>query len=65
MTKTEIRWSCSCRCISHAQRLLAISDQKVLAIALDSGFGSVSRFNAAFKEACGCSPHQYRAEYRV
>jgi AraC-like DNA-binding protein len=51
--------------ISHAQRLLATTDQKVLAIALDSGFGSVSRFNAAFKQACGCSPRQYRAEHRL
>jgi AraC-like DNA-binding protein len=51
--------------ISHAQRLLATTDQKVLAIALDSGFGSVSRFNAAFKQACGCSPRDYRAEHRL
>jgi len=51
--------------ISHAQRLLATTDQKVLAIALDSGFGSVSRFNASFKQACGCSPRQYRAEHRL
>ena len=51
--------------ISHAQRLLATTEQKVLAIALDSGFGSVSRFNAAFKDACGCSPRQYRAEHRL
>ena len=51
--------------ISHAQRLLATTDQKVLAIALESGFGSVSRFNASFKQACGCSPRQYRAEHRL
>jgi AraC family transcriptional regulator, melibiose operon regulatory protein len=46
--------------ISHAQRLLATTDEKILAIALDSGFGSVSRFNAAFAQACGCSPREYR-----
>jgi len=49
--------------ISHAQRLLATTDDKVLAVALDSGFGSVSRFNAAFKSACGCSPREYRARH--
>jgi len=49
--------------ISHAQRLLATSGEKVLAIALDSGFGSISRFNVAFREACGCSPREYRARH--
>jgi AraC-like DNA-binding protein len=46
--------------ISHAQRLLATTEEKILATALDSGFNSLSRFNAAFKEACGCSPREYR-----
>ena len=46
--------------ISHAQRLLATTQDKVLATALDSGFGSLSRFNAAFNAACGCSPREYR-----
>jgi AraC-like DNA-binding protein len=49
--------------ISHAQRLLATTRDKILAIALDSGFGSVSRFNAAFKTNCGCSPREYRARH--
>jgi AraC-like DNA-binding protein len=49
--------------ISHAQRLLATTDDKILAVALDSGFGSVSRFNAAFKSACGCSPREYRSRH--
>lgn len=49
--------------ISHAQRLLATTRDKILSIALDSGFGSVSRFNAAFKTACGCSPREYRARH--
>jgi AraC family transcriptional regulator, melibiose operon regulatory protein len=49
--------------ISHAQRLLATTGDKVLAIALDCGFGSISRFNAAFKQACGCSPREYRARH--
>ena len=49
--------------ISHAQRLLATTGDKILKVALDSGFGSVSRFNAAFKSACGCSPREYRARH--
>jgi AraC-like DNA-binding protein len=51
--------------ISHAQRLLVTGDQKILAIALDSGFGSISRFNDAFRRECGCSPRAYRAEHRL
>jgi len=47
--------------ISHAQRLLATTDQKILQIAFDSGFGSASRFYAAFMSECGQSPKQYRA----
>lgn len=50
--------------ISHAQRLLATSDQKILEIALDSGFGSISRFNEAFRRACDCSPRDYRRHHR-
>lgn len=46
--------------ISHAQRLLATSNEKILQVALDSGFNSISRFNAAFRQACGCSPREYR-----
>lgn len=46
--------------ISHAQRLLVTSDDAILKIALASGFQSLSRFNEAFKAACGCSPREYR-----
>jgi len=35
-------------------------DQSILAIALDSGFGSVGPFNRAFKEATGMTPSAYR-----
>jgi AraC-like DNA-binding protein len=47
--------------ITHAQRLLATSDAAILDIAFASGFGSTSRFYAAFKGECGCSPREYRA----
>ena len=46
--------------VSHAQRLLLTTDAKVLDIALQSGFGSVSRFYAVFTDACKLSPKEYR-----
>lgn len=46
--------------LSHAQRLLATTDRKVLDIAMGCGFGSASRFYAAFKAHCGQSPTSYR-----
>lgn len=46
--------------IAHSQRLLLMSDLSVLEIALDSGFGSVSRFHAAFQKWCKTTPRQFR-----
>jgi AraC-like DNA-binding protein len=46
--------------ISHAQRLLITTDKKIVDVALTVGFNSVSRFNAAFKNASDCSPREYR-----
>ena len=46
--------------VMHAQRLLATTTARVLDVALEAGFGSASRFYAAFKRACGCSPGAYR-----
>jgi AraC-like DNA-binding protein len=51
--------------VSHAQRLLATTDAKVLDIALSSGFSSTSRFNSAFLTECGCSPRDYRQQHRL
>jgi AraC family transcriptional regulator, melibiose operon regulatory protein len=51
--------------IMHAQRDLVTTDAKVLQVALDAGFGSLSRFNAAFRAVCGCSPREYRALHRL
>ena len=51
--------------VSHAQRLLATTDQKIVDVAMDSGFGSISRFSDAFRRACGCSPREYRRQHRM
>jgi len=51
--------------ISHAQRLLATTDQKILSVAMNSGFGSISRFNDVFRRTCNCSPREYRGQHRI
>ena len=49
--------------LSHAQRRLVTSEEKVVNIAFESGFGSLSRFNEAFRRAFGCTPRQYRRQH--
>lgn len=49
--------------ISHAQRLLATTEEKIVEIAFASGFSSISRFNEAFRRACGCTPREYRVAH--
>jgi AraC family transcriptional regulator, melibiose operon regulatory protein len=51
--------------VSHAQRLLATTDAKIVDVALSSGFTSPSRFNAAFRQECGCPPREYRRQHRL
>jgi len=46
--------------IWHAQRLLATGNAQVIEVALESGFGSLSQFNAVFRELTGVSPRAYR-----
>lgn len=46
--------------LAHAQRLLVTTNKKIIEIALESGFGSHSRFYEAFQQACGQSPGAYR-----
>lgn len=48
--------------VAHAQRLLVTGDDRILEVALASGFNSLSRFNEAFKRACGCTPRDYRRQ---
>jgi AraC-like DNA-binding protein len=49
--------------VSHAQRLLATTDEKIVEVAFSSGFNSISRFNEAFRRACGCTPRAYRLQH--
>lgn len=51
--------------VSHAQRLLATTDEKIVEVAFGSGFSSISRFNEAFRRACKCSPREYRVQHRL
>jgi AraC-like DNA-binding protein len=51
--------------ISHAQRLLATTDRKIVDVAFNAGFNSISRFNEAFRRACGCSPREYRLGHEL
>jgi len=46
--------------VAHAQRLLLSSELGVLEVALESGFGSPSRFYAAFTRLVGESPGAFR-----
>lgn len=51
--------------VSHAQRLLATTNDKIIDVAMDSGFTSLSRFHEAFRRWCGCPPKEYRKRHRV
>lgn len=50
--------------VEEARRRLrdpATAGDKIIAIALDSGFSSLASFNRAFRQLVGCSPSEYRA----
>lgn len=53
----------ACRLLEGATH----ADDKLIAIALDSGFTSLASFNRVFKTVKGCTPSQYRAsvEFRA
>lgn len=48
---------------THAARLLAETRAPVAEVCFDSGFGSMSRFHAAFYAAFGTTPTGYRSRY--
>jgi transcriptional regulator GlxA family with amidase domain len=51
--------------VSHAQRLLITTNQKITDIALESGFGSVAPFYAAFEKfGGGKTPTAFRQAHR-
>ena len=49
--------------VSHAQRLLATTDETIDHIAAESGFGSPARFYACFRKLVGQSPSAYRRSF--
>ena len=49
--------------VAHAQRMLMNLKHKMLDIAMDSGFGSPSRFYESFKRVVGQTPRDYRREF--
>ena len=52
--------------IGEARRLLQERDrtEKLITIALDSGFASLASFNRVFRAVVGCTPSEYRAAAR-
>ncbi len=46
--------------LANAERLLRETDEKIINIALDSGFNNISYFNRAFKEKYKMSPKSWR-----
>jgi transcriptional regulator GlxA family with amidase domain len=52
--------------VAHAQRLLITTNLKVLDVAMESGFGSVAPFYAAFAaHTQGLRPLDYRRRHRT
>jgi AraC-like DNA-binding protein len=51
--------------IAQAQRLLLTTDDNILDIAMQTGFGSSSNFYVTFKKLCGQSPGAYRQALRA
>ena len=51
--------------MARAARRLKTSKDSVLAVALDSGFGDLSTFNARFRATFGTTPSKYRAHPSV
>ncbi len=50
--------------VSHAQRLLATTNKKILTVAMESGFSSISPFYASFHRIVGQTPQKYRQSLR-
>ena len=50
--------------ISHAQRALLTTEKNITEIAFESGFNTISRFNAAFRKISACTPREFKRQYR-
>jgi AraC-like DNA-binding protein len=50
--------------LGHATRLLVDSSRSVSEICYESGFNNVSNFNRIFKHKKGCSPKDFRDNYK-
>ncbi len=51
--------------LSRAQAMLMNCNDSILQVALDSGFGSVSAFNKAFRQIAGMPPSDFRRDVRA
>lgn len=51
--------------IYEAQRLLLTSDRKIIDIAMEIGFGSMSNFYKCFKKICAKNPKDYRKSIEI
>jgi AraC-like DNA-binding protein len=51
--------------LSHAQAMLMNGRDSILQVAMDSGFGSVSAFNKAFRSTAGMPPSDFRRDTRA
>ncbi|MCK9858736.1 AraC family transcriptional regulator [Paenibacillus sp. ATY16] len=59
-TKSPIEYMNSYRVQQAASRLRQ-SDDKIMEVALDVGFNSLSYFNTVFRQRFGCTPREYRS----
>lgn len=50
--------------LGHATRLLADTTRSVMEICYDCGFNNLSNFNRLFKKKKGCTPKEFRENYR-
>ena len=57
--KTPVQYINRAR-LSAAMDLLLESDRKVMDIAFDTGFNSLSYFIGVFKQSMGCTPTEFR-----
>ncbi|GLX66432.1 AraC family transcriptional regulator [Paenibacillus glycanilyticus] len=59
-TKSPIEYMNSYR-VQQAAARLRQSDAKIMEVALDVGFNSLSYFNTVFRQRFGCTPREYRS----